>query len=103
MLPMGLLVLLLLGAGAQRHPQPPDKPDKPEILLPSGKNQREEILKLDFEKTKTEAAELAELAHQLKAEIEKNERHVIDMRTLKKAEEIEKLARRIKDRMRRHY
>ncbi len=100
MLPIGMMVLLLL-LGAQR-PTPTPQEEKPDILLPSGKSQRREILKADFEKSKSDAAELAELAAQLKEDLEKKDYQVLDLRTMKKAEDIEKLARRIKDRMKRH-
>ena len=99
MLQLGWFVLLV----AMLAPQAPPQQDKPDILLPSGKTQRQEILKADYEKTKSEAAELLDLAQQLKEAIDKNERHVLDLRAVKKAEEIEKLARRIKERMRRSY
>ena len=99
MLRLGWLVLLV----AMRAPQAPPQQDKPDILLPSGKTQRQEILKADYEKTKSEAAELLDLVQKLKEAIDKNERHVLDLRAVKKAEEIEKLARRIKERMRRSY
>jgi len=101
MLPIGTMILLLL-LGAQR-PVPPPQEEKSDILLPSGKSQRREILKADFEKSKSEAAELVELATQLKEDLDKKDYQVLDLRTMKKAEEIEKLARRIKDRMKRHF
>ena len=99
MLRLGWLVLLV----AMSAPQAPLPQDRPDILLPSGKTQRQEILKADYEKTKSEAAELLDLVQNLKEAIDKNERHVLDLRAVKKAEEIEKLARRIKERMRRSY
>ena len=91
---------LALALGAQ---QAPPQQDKPDVLLPGGKSQKMEIVKADYEKNKSEAADLLDLAQQLKEAIDKNEQHVLDMRAVKKAEEIEKLARRIKERMRRAY
>ena len=102
MLPIGMMILLLL-LGAQRRTPPPQEEEKSDVLLPSGKSQRREILKADFEKSKSEAAELVELATQLKDDLDKKDYQVLDLRTMKKAEEIEKLARRIKDRMKRHF
>ncbi len=67
--------------------------------LPDGKSQQEEILKDEHAKTLKDAGRLVDLAEQLKAEIEKNERHVLSVSTLKKAEEIEKLAERIRKRL----
>ena len=69
--------------------------------LPDGKSQQEEILKDEHAKTLKDAGRLVDLAEQLKAEIEKNERHVLSVSTLKKAEEVEKLAERIRERLKR--
>ncbi len=63
---------------------------------------QEEILKADFEKTLKDASELLDLAEQLKEELEKNDRHVLSVSTLKKTEEIEKLSKRIRSRLRRY-
>lgn len=86
------LFLALLGGVA--FPQ-----DERQVRLPSGKLQRDEILKEDYEKTLKEATELVKLSEELKAELEKNERHVLSLQALKKTEDIEKLARRIRQRM----
>ena len=103
MLPIGRIVLAFLLLGAQQpRPRPPQE-EKNDVVLPSGKSQRREILKADYEKSKSEAADLLDLAQQLKTDLDKNDQHVLDLRTLKKAEEIERLARRIKERMKRHF
>lgn len=72
-----------------------------DIKLPNGKSQREEILKADHEKDIKDAATLVELAGQLKRELEKNDRHVLSVASIRKTEEIEKIAKRIRGRMRR--
>ncbi len=69
--------------------------------LPSGKSQRDEILKADHQKNLEDAAALVDLSEQLKQELEKNDRYVFSLATLKKTEDIEKLAKRIRSRMRR--
>jgi hypothetical protein len=79
--------------------QPPTQQE--EIRLPSGKLQREEILKAEHEKSLKDAAEIVRLAEALKAELEKNDYHVLSLASIKKTEEIERLARRIKSRLRR--
>ena len=43
---------------------------------------------------------LADLAEQLKADLEKNDRFILSMTTLKKTDDIEKLAKRIRNRLR---
>ncbi len=72
------------------------------MRLPGGKLQKEEILKADHEKDLKDAAALVELAEQLKQELEKNDRHVLSVGSLRKTEEIEKLAKRIRARLRRY-
>jgi hypothetical protein len=74
--------------------------DEQEVLLPNGKSQREEILKSEHQQNLKDAAELAELADQLKIELEKNDRYVLSMATIKKTDDIEKLAKRIRSRLR---
>ena len=69
--------------------------------LPNGKSQKEAILKEEFEKALQECAELLELAEELKIELEKNQRHVLSVGSIRKTEDIEKLAKRIRSRLRR--
>lgn len=77
-------------------PPPPDQ----DARLPNGKLQRDEILKAEHAANIKDAAELAELADQLKIDLEKNDRFVLSMATLKKIDDIEKLAKRIRSRLR---
>ena len=74
--------------------------DEEEVILPNGKSQKDEILKLEHQQNLKDAAELAELADQLKIDLEKNDRYVLSMATLKKTDDIEKLAKRIRTRLR---
>jgi hypothetical protein len=97
-----ILLFALLFFPAQEPPRASLPDEKPDVRLPNGKSQRREILKADFEKSKADAAELADLSRELKEDLDKADPYVLDVRTLKKAEEIEKLAKRIKDRMKRH-
>ena len=83
------------GAGAARPGDP-----QQDVQLPSGKSQRDEILKAEREQNIKDAAQLVELAQQLQVELEKNDRFVFSIATLKKTDDIEKLARKIRSRMR---
>ena len=83
----------------QVGPQHQPPPAAGEPRLPDGKSQQDEILKADHQKDLKDAAELIELAEQLKQELEKNDRHVLSISSLKKTEEIEKLAKRIRSRL----
>jgi hypothetical protein len=71
-----------------------------DVQLPSGKSQRAEILKSERVQNIKEAAQIVELAKDLQQELEKNESYVLSMASLKKTDEIEKLAKRIRGRLR---
>jgi hypothetical protein len=75
-------------------------PEEDDVILPNGKSQKEEILKAEHRQNLKDAADLAELAEQLKLELEKNDRYVLSMTALKKTDDIEKLAKRIRARLR---
>jgi hypothetical protein len=78
-----------------------DEGDHPEdVTLPNGKSQKDAILKYEYEQNLKDAARLVELSGQLKQDLEKNSRFVLSMATLKKTDEIEKLAKQIRSRMR---
>ena len=68
--------------------------------MPNGKSQQEEILKADYQKTLQDAAELVKLAEQLQDDLIKEDRHVLSLASLKRTEDIEKLARKIRTRLR---
>jgi hypothetical protein len=74
--------------------------DEEDVVLPNGKLQKDEILKSEHQQNLKDAAELADLAEQLKIDLEKNDRYVLSMATLKKTDDIEKLAKRIRSRLR---
>src|SRR5215468_8556347 len=92
----GMLMALALFAAPQGRQ--PHQPVNQDARLPDGKLQQDEILKSDHERDLKDAAQLIELAEQLKEELEKNDRHVLSLSSLKKTEEIEKLAKRIRSR-----
>jgi hypothetical protein len=72
------------------------------VRLPSGKLQSDEILKAEREQNIKDAARMAELTQQLQQDLEKNDYTVLSISTLRKTEDIGKLARKIHDRLR-HY
>ncbi len=80
-----------------RHRVPEEEQD---VTLPSGKSQRDEILKAEREQNLKDAAQLVEMAEQLKADLEKNDRFVLSMATIKKTDDIEKLVKKIRSRLR---
>jgi hypothetical protein len=97
------LLMSLAGLAQTRLPDNstgPDAADRGDIQLPNGKSQRDEILKAEHEQNLKDVAKLAGLADELKQAMEKEDRFVFSINTMKKAEEIEKLAHRIRSRMR---
>ena len=73
-----------------------------EPRLPNGKSQRDQILKAEHEQNIKDAALLVELAQQLQQDLEKNDRFVLSLSTLKNTDDIEKLVKKIRSRMRRN-
>lgn len=93
-----LAAFLFLPATAQQFPKPEGEPEGP-VRLPNGKLQSEEILKSEHAKSLEEAAELQRLVQEMQAELEKNDRHVVSVSQVKRLEQIEKLAKRIRNRL----
>lgn len=94
LLPAALTAMLLAG-----YQKPKEDPIP---RLPDGRSQTEEILKADHAQNLKDAGELYRLSEELKIELEKNDRHVLSVGMLKKTEEIEKLAKRIRGRLKRY-
>jgi len=96
-----LALALTLAAQPPVAPKGPPLPPAPEeeVRLPNGKLQRDEILRAEHLKSLEDARELARLADQLKLDLEKNDQNVLPLATLKRTEEIEKLAKKIHDRL----
>jgi hypothetical protein len=98
-----VLLSVALASTAQQGPAertlPPEPPE--EVRLPNGKLQREEILKADYQKNLEDARVLSKLADELKADLEKSDYNVLSVGTLKKTDDIDRLAKRIHDRLKR--
>lgn len=93
MTPWSLALLLLL------LPMPPQRENSIET-----RQQREQaILKADYEQSVKDVAEIIRLAQELEQELEKNQEHVVDLRSIRKAERVEKLAKNVKNRMKRFF
>ncbi len=82
-----------------RHPDPfPKLPDE-DRKLPNGKSQKDAIAKQNHEQSLKDANELIEAATNLRDELQKAGTYVVPLNSVKKTEEIEKLARRIRGRL----
>jgi hypothetical protein len=84
--------------GPRERSLPPETPE--DVRLPNGKLQREEILKADYQKTLEDVRALSKLTDELKADLEKSDYNVLSVGTLKKTDDINRLAKRIHDRLR---
>jgi hypothetical protein len=98
-----LAALLLLSTVSLVSPQTAVTPGKSsDLRLPSGRLQRDEMMKADHAKNIEDAESLLKLSEELKTELEKNTQFVLSVSSIKKTEEIEKMAKRIRSRMRRY-
>jgi hypothetical protein len=100
-----IALLLLFGSVAVLPQAPASSPPgsaSGDLRLPSGRLQRDEMIKADHARNLEDAESLIKLSEDLKSEIEKNTQHVLSVSSIKKTEEIEKTAKRIRSRMRRY-
>jgi hypothetical protein len=98
---LSLLAAPLAGAGQEpderKLPIPTDL--KEERRLPNGKSRDNAIAKQQHEDALKDAADLVAAAQDLKSALERAGDYVVDVSTVKKTEEIEKLARHIRGRL----
>jgi len=85
-------------------PHPQDEMPVPgvreDVTLPNGKKQRDEILKLDYDENLKDARNLMDLAKSFELELEKSDRFVLSLGLLKKLDDMDKITKRIRNRMR---
>jgi hypothetical protein len=74
--------------------------DQDDIKLPGGTSQRDKILEAERDRNLKDAADLVDMAQQLQQDIEKNGAFVFSLTTMKKTDDIEKLVKKIRGRMR---
>ncbi len=92
-----------LRAEAQQVPNPHETelPAEPgDMRLPNGKRQRDEILKADYEQNLRDARDLMDLSKSFELDLEKSDAFVLSLGLLKKLDDMEKLTKRIRGRMR---
>ncbi|HEX4808151.1 MAG TPA: hypothetical protein VH325_04435 [Bryobacteraceae bacterium] len=81
-------------------PKLPDEEDR-DRKLPNGKSQKDAIAKQEHEAALKDANELIAMAQQLKEQLVKAGDYVVPVASVKKTEDIEKLARKIRGRLNR--
>ena len=95
---LGLFLLTVCILLAQT---PPNK-DESDVKLPNGKSQKDEIIRVDYDRNLRDAGDLARLAGEIKDDLEKGDRYLVSLKTLKKLEDVEKLSKDIRQRLRRN-
>lgn len=81
----------------RRLPLPPN-PDEDQ-KLPNGKSQKDAIAKQEHQQALKDTNDLIAVAQQLKDELQKAGDYVVPLSSVKKTEEIERLARKIRGRL----
>lgn len=82
----------------RRSPRERDK-ETDDPKLPNGKSQKDAISKQSHEEALKEAEALIQLAQELRDELKRSGEFVVPFSSVKKTEEIEKLARRIRGKL----
>ena len=88
------------GRGDGGDGQPPAQAD--DMKLPNGKSQKDEILKAEHAQNLKDAEELVQLSEELRDSLARNDRYVLSLADLKKTEDIERLVKKIRGRLRRN-
>jgi hypothetical protein len=70
--------------------------------IPLTQQQRTALIKADHKKNVEDASELFKLAEEIKTELDKEDAQVISARTIKQTEDIERLAKSIRGRLKRY-
>ncbi len=100
---LGLFLLTVCVLLAQNPLDGPPIKDTPDVVkLPNGKSQKDEIIRMDYERNLRDAGELARLSEEIKNDLEKGDRYLVSLKTLKDLDDVEKLSKDIRQRLRRN-
>jgi hypothetical protein len=97
-----LFTLSVAFAPGQQQSHSPLEKESEDVRLPNGKMQKDEILKVEHAKTLEDATALLKAAEDLKIELEKTDRHILSVGTLKQLDNIERLTKRMRSRLKRY-
>ena len=96
-----LVLLFVTLVTGQDSPPPVFPQDNPDVKLPNGTSQRQAILKAEHKKSIEDARKLADLSGEVRADLEKGDANVVSLKTIKQLDEIERLSKRIRGRLKR--
>ena len=96
---LALAPAALAAALAQAQTLPGD--ETTDRRMPDGRTQTEVILKADYDQNVKDARELTELAKSIELDFDKNDQNVLSLALLKKLDDVEKIAKRIRGRVKR--
>lgn len=91
---------MALSVFAQFPQGPPDEPEPKR--LPNGKLQTDEIIKADHEANRKDIEKMRKLMDDVDEELKKNKGLVVSLKSIKDLEEIEKITKRMRTRMKRY-
>lgn len=80
---------------------PPPSREEPK-KLPNGRLWSEAVLKANYEANLKDLERMRKILDSVREELEKSKGHVLSIKALKDLEQLERLSRRVRDRMRRH-
>jgi hypothetical protein len=95
LIPLALAVPLMPAQQSVRQ-EPPD-----DGRLVNGKSRQDAIAKGDYEQNVKDARDLIDVAKSFEEDLEKDDRFVLSLSSLKKLDEIEKLTKKIRGRLKR--
>jgi hypothetical protein len=97
---VAVMVTVLGQRGGAPSPATPQDSSN-DVRLPSGRMQRDEIIEAEHKKNQEDAAALARLAQEVKDDLDNSERYIVSVKTIKKLDDIEKLDKGIRARLKR--
>jgi len=100
--PAALAVLTEGAVRAQVTPTPQitQGDDTAPARLPNGKSQTDAILKAEYDLNVKDARELTAIAKSIELDFDKNDQNVLSLALLKKLDDVEKITKRIRTRVR---
>jgi len=92
------LLAFLVGSFAQT----PSAKSPEDVTLPNGKRWNDVIAEADYKRNVKDARELATIAAEIRDDIEASDKFVLSLKILRKVEDVEKLAKDLRARLRKN-